>query len=120
MMRILEDNLWCSLSASFDVKVNYNAIPLKTESRMVIAYFEVLCGSASSASLRQKDRPPKCLRPPMTFPVDQNFHSGPLNVRNSTRRESTSRIAADGVPYNQPHPSPGFTMSVSPRVFISC
>ena len=53
--------------------------------------------------------------------LPQNFHSARMSVRNSTcraRRDRESR--ADGVPYSQPHPSPGFTISVSPRVFISC
>ena len=41
-------------------------------------------------------------------------------LRSSTRFESRSRMAPLGVPYTHPQDSPGFTMSVSPRVFISC
>jgi len=47
-------------------------------------------------------------------------HSRPDNVRNSTLSVSRSSSAAVGLPNSQPQASPGFRMSVSPRVFISC
>src|SRR5205823_10723632 len=50
----------------------------------------------------------------------QRRHSDGSRTRNSTCLLSRSRIAADGVPNNQPQASPGFTINVSPRDFISC
>src|SRR5439155_26479882 len=47
-------------------------------------------------------------------------HSDGSRTRNSTCFVSRSRMAADGVPKSQPHASPGFTINVSPRDFISC
>ena len=58
------------------------------------------------------------IRETVTLPY--RFQSAGPSVRNSHVAVSRSRIAAVGVPNNQPHASPGFTISVSPRVFISC